>query len=252
MENMEEMVEEAQGQEPTETAEEHSAEQAETKHEPAEGSPRWNEIYGKMKQGQRDIDEMRMQLAERDNQLRALIEHNQKLAGAIDTVQSKVHKNEMPDPIADPDGYKNWVKEDVEREIEKKYRSTQQEAAPYGQQVHPVQIMEQAVADAFPDYWEAFGEVNKEMQADPQLKSEILMDRNPPLKLYRYWEGRKRSQTQARQNNLDQGFVEGGTTPPQAHKKRELTDSEKKVANMLGLSPEDYLKQAEVIEKRGY
>lgn len=178
-----------------------------------------------------------------------LYEHNTKLSEALDSIQSKAHQNERPDPLEDPDGYASWVKEDVRRDMEKQVQPPPQQQS---QQAHPLQVMEQTVAAIHEDYWQAFGDVNPELQTNPELQREIMGSQNPPLALYNYWKGKKTHAAQQRDGALNQGFVEGSTTPPAKTTKRVLTNSEKRTAENLGITPDAYLKQVIFMEKRGY
>ena len=60
---------------------------------PAPGSPRWEEVYGKMKQYERDkakLEEKMESLSKAAADYPALLEHNQKLAEAIDKLSASI------------------------------------------------------------------------------------------------------------------------------------------------------------------
>ena len=81
-------------------------------HEPPPDHPRFNEIYGKMKEFERQLDE-------KDQTLSAVIDHNKSLQESMDGLYDKVSVSERPDQIIDPEGYDKWIIEQFERKQKK-------------------------------------------------------------------------------------------------------------------------------------
>jgi hypothetical protein len=227
--------------------------------EPAPDSPRWNEIYGKLKQSERDLQ------AGKETIL-ALQQHNKQLAESISNIEEKVTKSApRPDPQDDPDKYDEWVMDQVMAKMNKAQTQAQAPAQVPGQPVQPVNpnqmplpgnqqqqqppintqlaAQEAAMSALHEDYYDIIPEVMKDCAGNYLLRDEIFQNPNPARAAYTY--GKKKRGEKAQ--TLDQGTVEPSAPAPSSS--TTLTPEQERVRQGLGVSKESYIKQVEMIEK---
>ena len=220
-------------------------------HEPPEGSQRWKEIYYRMKEAER-------QLQEKDQTFEELREHNKRLQDAIEGVRDELSEGKRPDPAEDPEGFAQWMEQKLERKWErqrleqeahaklKQIETPAQQQAPGVDPLRQTQIA-QMEATYGRDYYRAMiALIESDLKADPMLNREIMGDDNPPAAAFDYAQKKLERVRQKKQANQKQGFVEEDSPAP-APTKIQLTEAEKRTAKALGISETDYLKQKEYI-----
>lgn len=231
------VVEQVAEQEPEDTPKEH---------EPPKDHPRFKEIYGKMKEFER-------QLAEKDETISSIAAHNQQLAESVGKVEDKVMQTERPDPYEDPDAYDAWMEARVLKKVK-----PEPEKQPNVPPLQNTQGVDPMVRNAYladiqagihDDYHDIVNQVMPDIQADPVLRNQIMNSDNPPKEAYKYGQKKLKKAKATKDDTEDQGYVEGGTNPPTPSKKRKLNDQQKRTASALGISEADYLSQLDHIEK---
>ena len=80
--------------------------------EPPIDSPRWKEVYHQAKEGERKI-------AELEETMNAMVDHNKSLQEGLDSVSEKVIlRTEMPDSLlVDPEGFARWTIDKAKAEM---------------------------------------------------------------------------------------------------------------------------------------
>ena len=212
-------------------------------HEPPPDHPRFTEIYGKMKEFER-------QLNDKDQTIEAMIDHNKSLQESMDGLYDKVSVSERPDQITDPDGYDKWILEQFERKHKKE--RPRQDAKPKAT-VNKVQEQAGIMKGIHEDFERVVSYANEFIKNDPGAKTDIAFSDNPPRALYEYGLKKKAEITNKRTDNIKQAGVEGGSTPPANSNKIVLNAQQERARLGLGVSKENYIKQLEIIQKqRGY
>lgn len=208
-------------------------------HEPPVESPRWNEIYGKMKDFERQLDE-------KDQTLKAVVDHNKSLQDSMDGLYDKVSVTERPDQIIDPDGYDKWILDQAVRKIKKEQPApaveTKAKTNPMMEQVKLLQGMHK-------DFNQVAAFANEIVEKDPLKKNEIRFSDNPPRALYEYGLKLKSDLEAKRKKNISQAGVEGGSLPPSDPGTTTLTAAQERARIGLGVSKENYIKQLNFINK---
>ena len=229
------------------------ADDALKEHEPAPDHPRFKEIYGKMREGERQLASLQEQITSKDETFNTIIEHNQELQKTLDSIHGKLSDKERPDPIDEPEAYDTWMMEKIER----KQRTVAAPTSPPTQT--PTQpltqdrlnIQEDIMRSVYDDYDTMVTTVQDDIKADPILRNEIFTSPNPAKKAYEYAK-EKAGRTAGERNALDsQASLEGGTTSPDAARQITLTPEQEKAAKameMFGVKREDYIKQLKHIQ----
>lgn len=198
--------------------------------------------------------------------MEAMAEHNKQLADSLDRLQVSQATHNMPDPSADPAGYHNFLMDTMGNLIKKhmapppefKARPLPDDAdtpvptSPQDNVAHNRFVAQEiAMQSIHDDYDTVVAEVNKIIQVDPAVSHRIYSSTNPPKEAYRV--GREILSAKEKQvsDRRSQGYVESsGLSPaPSQDNDHKLTADEKKVAAMLGISPEKYAKQKNAIAK---
>lgn len=208
---------------------------------PVEGK-RWNEVYGKMKNLERELSKKEEDFQET---LRGIQEHNKMLAERLVGIEDGISEQNRPDPTIDPDGYEKYLEKKVTRQMEKvKLAEPAKPAAAPSVIVDTerINIQASAIADLHDDYDEVLAEVMPLVKADDKLAAKIFGSKNPPAAIYKLGIEQRKKATE-KSTNLDQGYVEGGTRPVSPDGDVELTPLQIKVMNGLGLSKEKYVAQ---------
>ena len=223
-------------------------EKKEEQHEPKEGSKRWNEIYGKWKTSEREIEGLKQKDSERDAAFKELLEHNKKLSKSIIGVEDQLLETSKPDKDEDPEGYEKWLTDKIKRDVQKTetpkpVQQPQQQKPP---QAAPIEEIEFAAGRD--DYWQIIGEVNRDIQADQNLMGRIFATSNPYEAGYRYGKAKLNKKANERKALEDQGFVEESSS--KVEKKTVLTKEQEYAAQMLGISKDKYAEQLQIIEQR--
>ena len=211
-------------------------------HEPPPDHPRFNEIYGKMKEFER-------QLSDKDQTIEAMVDHNKSLQESMDGLYDKVSVSERPDAITDPEGHDKWLSDKIKRDIKR-----EQPAPEPKPKVVVSRVAEQAetLKGVFPDFDSVANFGNELLTNDPYAKLEIMDSKNPPRALYEYGLKKKGELSKKRADNIKQASVEGGGTPPTEGGTTTLTSMQERARKGLGISKEDYIKQLDFSTKRGY
>jgi len=213
-------------------------------HEPPPESPRFNEIYGKMKEFERQLDS-------KDELIDAMSEHNQSLQERMDSLDDRVNEGSRPDAITDPEGHDKWLSDKIKRDIKREQPKPKIEPkAP--QQVSRVQEQAGIMKSLYPDFDQVANFANEVVKDDPVTKNDIAFSDNPPRKLYEYGLKKKAELTKQRSNNINQASVEGGSPPPTTPVNPVLTSVQKKMAKGLGITEKQYIEQLKFANKRGY
>ncbi len=219
-------------------------------HEPPSDHPRFKEIYGKMKEGDRKVEQLETQITEDREMHNAIIEHNKALQETMNSVLGKVTESTEPDPQADPEAYKIWAKEKAEQEVKQTQPlDAQRKLTPQQESVkHKLALQESAMDALNDDYAEMAGIAKQDMMKDVVLRNEIFSSSNPAKAAYKHGKARKEKAAAGDQTITDQGFVEGSRASPTQHGKRKLTDLQKKMAMKFGQTEDEYREQLDFIE----
>jgi|GEM_PF-6590926 len=205
------------------------------KHEPKEGSPRWNEIYRKMKDTEREKEELRKDLD-------ALRKHSRDMAERMESLAKEKAdrpKPPAPNPAEDPEGYRAWV-DNNQTELQKSWseqlRKTQNEN---------MIMMMHAMYD---DYEENAAIAERDMENDPKLREEIYSKANPFKAGYEY--GKKKKGASSAPKPVD--VESAGDIPPSGDESEdELSEIELRTArNLWPGMPVDKLKEKYVSHKK--
>jgi hypothetical protein len=216
----------------------------EQQHEPAEGSPRWNEVYGKWKDSERQIEAMQADME-------AIKEHNKALSEAMVSVEDKSAEINKPDMIEEPEKYEEWLTDKITRKLRGVQRNTPAEATnPVNPQANArLQAQEQAMWADHADYYDVASKVMQEMKVNPALNMRIRGADNPARELYNYHQEKQGIKKEQTKENLSKSYVETDNSPPPPAPQGKLTDQQRRVANALGISEDNYKKQLEYLEK---
>ena len=213
-------------------------------HEPPVDSPRWNEVYGKMKDFER-------QLEEKDELTSAAIKHNESLQARVDEMDARLSVGDMPDQITDPEGHARWVIDQAKREMALENKPTvAPPVTPKEKPKNKIQDQTEMLRSVHKDFNQVASLANELIGKDPLLKNEILFSDNPPRALYEYGLKAKAAQEQSRANGIAQASVEGGGRPPTDTGTFKLTPQQEHARKALGVSEKDYIKQLQIINKK--
>ncbi|TAL13922.1 hypothetical protein EPN95_04515 [Patescibacteria group bacterium] len=216
--------------------------------------PRFQEVYGKWKSTERTAEQLKKSLEEKDLDIQLLKQHNQRLETRFSSVEDKMNakaEEPAPDPIEDPKGYHAWW--------EKKYDTDRKQVQ---QAAYAARIGEQIEAqrDLHEDYEAVVKPIIAEMETNQELKNKIWLSANPAREAYKYGKGKMEKQTKENETSetekekersraIEQGLVEGAGAPPAKKAETKLTQDQARVARLLGVSEEKYLKQLQALEK---
>ena len=225
--------------------------------------PRFKEVYHEAKEAGRKVEELKKSLDEKDSDIQLMRQHNQQLSESISAVNKRVDvstEEPMPDPNDDPVAYNKW--HDDKRSREKKSDDDDR----YTQRVND-QI--EAQRDIHDDYDTVVKDTMREMETNQSLKTQIYGSSNPARAAYKHGkdkmgasektkseeeaakkkadEEKAKAEEVERQKAIDQGHVESGGKPPGESKKVKLTDEEKRVAKLMGVTEEKYAEQVKVL-----
>lgn len=232
--------------------------EGEKKHEPPPDHPRFTEIYGKMKEFQRQLEERKAKEAEDAEVMNALIEHNRQMGEIVDNIQGRVMQTERPDPLIDPEGYDAWIEQRLMSRLnpnKAKLPERKEPAAPQKQSAErqrEIQLLENDYAKNNPEYTEAKQVMEPILKSDPYLLRTVLSAPNPARELHKQYKQHKNRLDTERKNKLDQAHVEGGghETGLESNANK-LTAVEKKVAQRLGISEKKMLARKQARLKGG-
>lgn len=138
------------------------------------------------------------------------------LSDTVDTVEDKVVQGECPDYETNPKGYYDFQMQQMLNKVEKIVKPTE---APKADPVQPtpeqkkdtsIDVRAAAMSALHDDYDEVIAEVNKEIVANPALESAIWTNTNPYKAAYDHGIKVRAAAAQLKQDQIDQGFVEGG------------------------------------------
>jgi len=204
--------------------------------EPPPSHPRFNEVYGKMKSYERNLQE-------RERDIEVLREHTFKLDQKLREVAEKGNVDNIPepDPIADPDAHQKW----------RQWKNTRQEAA-FQQNFEKARLanlieLESGIRE---DYDDVIKVAEREMQLNETKRKEVWGNKNPARAAYflgkKLLDERKKQEKDEvdRMGRLDQGSVETNVSAaPPAPKAPEVSDDEKRI--IRNLFPHITYKEAE-------
>jgi hypothetical protein len=213
-------------------------------HEPPPESPRFAEIYGKMKEFER-------QLNDKDETIGAMVDHQKSLQESLDSVYDKVSVSERPDAITDPEGHDQWLSDKIKRDIKREVPAPEVQPV-VKEQDTDIKQQAQIMKDVYPDFDSVVSLANEFVKDDPIKKNDILFSGNAPRALYEYGLEKKAAIAKTRSNNIAQAGVEGGGTPPPTEQTSILTPMEEKVRKGLNITKEQYIQQKEFQSKRGF
>jgi hypothetical protein len=222
---------------------------------PQPHTKRWNQIYGENEQRKRDITDLKAQLT-------AVQEHNKQLFEAISGIETKVTAaTPRPDPQEEPDKYDAWI---IDQVMAKSKSATP--VAPFTPDLTPVEkaqtpnvqyapgspefnlaVQEGVMRSLNSDYDEMIGEAMQDIDGNTILRGEIFGSVDPAKAAYAYGKAKREKRASETKTALAQGHVESSTTPPAPTSA--FTPEEEAVCKGLGISKEDYRKQAEIIQK---
>lgn len=221
-------------------------------HEPPEDSKRWKDIYWKMNENQRLLDEEK-------TRTESLKDHNKKLEQRIDAVEGAVSETARPDPVNDPEAYEQWLSDKLERKYEQKERErelnqvtqqinqpTQQTQTPGVDPIRAQQIAAMEAEHGTDEYNAMMIYIQTDVNTDSILRNEILTSSNPPQAAYEYALKKRNQKVKTKAEREKRSFAEDGSPAP-IETKMNLTDGEKKAAEAMGIPLENYLKQKQYI-----
>ena len=211
-------------------------------HEPPPESPRFNEIYGKMKEFERQLDS-------KDELIDAMSEHNQSLQQRMDGLDDKLSEGTRPDAITDPEGHDKWLEDKIVRNLKREQPKPKTEPQPKTNRIEEQQAV---LRENFSDYDGVMHLAKEYIEGDKLAKLAIMDTDNPPRALYEYGLKKKAEIAKQRSDSIAQAGVEGGGTPPSEPVSTALTEVEKKMAHGLGITEKQYIAQKEYSVKRGY
>lgn len=190
-------------------------------------SPRFKEVYKKMKDYEKEREDL-------SKDLESIREHNAKLATKLQEIEkTKADRVEepAPDPEVDPKAYKAWAEHQIARE--RKRRDEELEKIRMDNMIH----IERGIHE---DYDDVIKLAEREMKKDAALEKKIWGAQNPAREAYRLGrkilDDKKKSEEDEtkRQENIDKSDLESPTPPPPSSPKESvLTDDEKRVARKL-------------------
>lgn len=197
-------------------------------HEPPPQHERFKEVYGKMKDYERQLQE-----SQRD--IDALREHNKGLAAKMEEIDRKNKYSELgpePDPGTDPEGYKKW--RDLKDALEETKRAESERQERLDRQI-------EIQKDLHEDYIEKAQLAEKLMARDPKIRSEITKSDNPPRTAYRIAQEYLKEQRKVEDEEKElkrvksQTEVESSGPEHSAEEKEEkgLSEDQKRVARNL-------------------
>lgn len=223
---------------------------------PLDQHPRFKEVYGKMKNLEREMENTKKMLADKDTSLEAIRKHNEALNKTLEKFEERFDAYDVknkPDPMEDPEGYHAWAYAKAMRDVRKEMDKRDKPPTPPVDNVNNprLAIQEEVVASMHDDYYEAMEEVKRDMAKDSVLRNEIFGAANPPAKAYKYWQDKKAKADSDKQQKIDQGYVESASYPAGSGGKIKLTAEQERVSKMLGIKTEDYIKQLTAIKKGG-
>jgi len=216
--------------------------------EPPPDHPRFKEIYGKMKEGDRKI-------AELESTIGGMADHNKALGDALEKIgkiEDKFEEQARPDPLEDPEKYDEWMTEKAVRRMKK--ADPPVDPTPAQPSItEKLEIQIETVKGVYSDYNELVNhDLENEIQADPLLRRDIWGSKNPALAAYKYAKDKEAKAAADRKEKIDRGFVEPGGEPLTPTKTTKLTLEQERAADVLGIPRDKYIKQLDFINTRGY
>lgn len=212
------------------------------KHEPKEGSKRWDEIYWQNKENKRLLEDSTGQVSK-------LTEENKGLHDRLEALEDGVINNNIPDPMEDPKGYREFIKADVKRDIAKEQRQAQTPTHnnPVPQQAQ-IDTQIRDMEDKHSDYNTVIKSFEEEAKANPDVNYDFIYDSpNPAASAYAYKKGNQLGQ---KQRSRSQGYVEGGSMPPANNDNQTPTEEDIFMGKALGVDPQVWVDDRKAKEKR--
>lgn len=226
---------------------------------PPPDHPRFKEIYWKMKEFER-------QLAEKEQAIKMMQEHNRMLQESLSKVEEQFDEQNRPDPVEDPNGFAKWMYEKAMRDLKKQqvmnttFDPTSQPDPNSGigptmpmtqtPDMQRLLIQEEVQRNLHADYDEVIAEVNEDMTRDPVLRNQIWSSPNPAAEAYKYGVEKRKRMSSQRQAQLNQGYVEGSTPPADNDQLDKPTPEQERIARALGIPIKDYMEQLRYIQKQ--
>ncbi len=212
---------------------------------PEPGSPRWEQIYGRMKQGERDVETLTGTVAELKENSRLMQEHNTYMADAMEKMLDRTAKTDRPNPEEDPEGFARWATDEATRKL----KAEQRRESPPAPVVENADVELKKQVDTARDMWDDYdaqiGNINAVMEKDPALKAKVWNSKNPPAAAYT-----EALKLKVNAGRVDQGFVEGGGPGGEpSEDKVVLSAEQKKLCRAFGITEEKYIAQQEQITR---
>jgi len=227
----------------------------EKKHEPEVESPRWKEVYGKMKSYERELEDSKKTSEESQKVLEELRAHNAKLSESMGVVEDQLETTTKPDREEDPEAYETWlVQKTIRQTIKAQQQQSQPEPEHLPQQQVPglsndqIQVMQAEIQRGIhSDYDAALADMQPQMDRDRELFDSIMRSANPAQMMYSEWSKQK----DQREQNNEQGSLESSTYgKAEQGGKIQLSKEQERAADKLGIPRKDYLKQLEQLQNR--
>ncbi len=245
---------------------------AEEKHEPPEGSKRWNKLYYEKKEADRQLAARDQkiaahdtQIAERDETIEALRAHQEALAESMKKLSGEHLDSKMPDSIEDPAGYAAWMQEKIKADIAPAQTIPEiPKAAPAPAVAPEEQARIKALTDLEITTANIYGEeeykkmidvAKKDMAVNPALQQQFFGSPNPFQAAYEYGQKKAVEAEQARQGRINQGRVEG-TTAAEPGGQKKLTSAQSEMVKKfqkigIKIDEKSYLEELATIERGG-
>lgn len=204
-------------------------------HEPAIDSPRWKELYWKNEENKRQIERINKGREEDKGVMKEMASYNKTMRDSMNRIEDNQFTSiKEPDPVDDPEGFKDYHYNKGKHETEKTLRNKEPEAP---NKVEPEKLspQEEAISWQFPDYFEVIAEANEDIKRNPALENQFINSVEIPgnrfRAAYEHIKNKRAKLKETNDQNLNASYTEGSTTQSSNNKKkRVLTDREKQAA----------------------
>lgn len=222
----------------TEEAEAPDAEEAETEEGPDADHPRFKQIYGQLKQRERELQSLK-------DDVSLMRQHNEKMSEQMrsqDAAMQAAAKPNEPDIEEDPAQWRQWkLNEDQIARDEMKSEMQSQQLA---WQVDILRSMHK-------DYDEKVKGIAAQLDSDETLREQVWSATNPPLAAYNL-ASKTESDLSEAENTADQLTVPDGERSVASRPKGKISDDERRMMKVFGMNETEWREQRSILaEERG-
>jgi len=231
-------TEEATEEVTEEAVEEEGEEEATDEEGPSPDHPRFKQVYGKLKQRERELDTLK-------SDVELMKQHNSQLSEQMRSQEAAIQAAQQPDEPdieTDPQEWRTWkMNADQQRMDELKGDMNRQQLA------WQVDIMR----STHEDYDEKVKTIASKLDTDESLRQEVWNATNPPLAAYKM-ATKDEAKDLADEENADQmAMTEGGRAKtPKA--KGKISDDERRMMRVFNMDEDEWREQRSILnEQRG-